>query len=146
MFLSGLVLFCRTNAGCGVHVQLEVIHWHTPYTGDGFSMGKNATARRMFRQQWLQDPNLKGKNVLERLMSLFSCATGRYFIAKRFLLLLMLFLSAVVVGLLSEEAQWKFPYVYTRKSVGCQCLKRFMVHRKAGGRSFVGSWRLVEGG
>ncbi|KAL3210297.1 hypothetical protein MRX96_052200, partial [Rhipicephalus microplus] len=48
-----------TNAGCDVHVQLEVIYWHTPYTGDGYSKGNNATARMMFRQQWLQDPNLK---------------------------------------------------------------------------------------
>ncbi|KAH8027046.1 hypothetical protein HPB51_001913 [Rhipicephalus microplus] len=42
-----------------MHVTLEVKHWHTPSTGDGFSMGKNVTARRMFWQQWLQDPNLK---------------------------------------------------------------------------------------
>ncbi|KAL3248873.1 hypothetical protein MRX96_056280 [Rhipicephalus microplus] len=50
------VLFAEESGKKG---KLNVIHWHTPYTGDGFSMGKNATARRMFRQQWLQDPNLK---------------------------------------------------------------------------------------
>ncbi|KAH8026959.1 hypothetical protein HPB51_000496 [Rhipicephalus microplus] len=40
---------CSCKSNTGIHL----------YTGDGFSMGKNATARRMFRQQWLQDHNLK---------------------------------------------------------------------------------------
>lgn len=30
-------------------------------------MGKHATARRIFRQQWLEDPKLKGMNVFEKL-------------------------------------------------------------------------------